>query len=284
MIDETGYLASISADDRSQQAVVNVEKLREQFRNWEDQRALTISGLLDRIDRQQTLAKRTPEATIHTETEGVEIRTVHSAKGLESRIVVVPELNTGFNQRANVDEYGKVYLDEIYDVPFLGLKAPTQTDPFVMKDTLVRDRLKARHQREDRAEQKRLLYVALTGARDHVILSGTNSLTVVEDDVYPKGSNPADASSWRDFVESALFEGVDLSELLVADSLDGELSTSDYQIRLPRRQRSGAERTIQHRRQRRRSIPSPPSDVHGQCNSLRRTTQRSSPGMLTTRA
>ncbi|MFC6784895.1 UvrD-helicase domain-containing protein [Halobaculum halobium] len=233
VIDETGYLASISADDRSQQAVVNVEKLREQFRNWEDQRALTISGLLDRIDRQQTLAKRTPEATIHTETEGVEIRTVHSAKGLESRIVVVPELNTGFNQRANVDEYGKVYLDEIYDVPFLGLKAPTQTDPFVMKDTLVRDRLKARHQREDRAEQKRLLYVALTRARDHVILSGTNSLTVVEDDVYPKGSNPADASSWRDFVESALFEGVDLSELLVADSLDGELSTSDYQIRLP---------------------------------------------------
>jgi len=245
VIDETGYLASVSADDRAQQAVVNVEKLREELRSWEDQRALTISGLLDRIDRQQTLAKRTPEATIHTETKGMEVRTVHSAKGLESRIVVVPELNTNFNQRANVDEYGKVYLDEVDEIPFLGLKAPTQSDTFVTKDTLVRDRLKARSQREDRAEQKRLLYVALTRARDHVILSGTNSLTVIGDDVYPKGSDPCDASSWRDFVEPTLFDGVDLGDLLDGESLNGELSTSEYQIRLPpsSAEWSGSDRT-----------------------------------------
>lgn len=233
IIRETGYLASVSADDRPQQAVVNVEKLREQLRDWEDGHAFTISGLLRRIDHQRELATKTPEATIHTGADGVEIRTVHSAKGLESRIVVVPELNVRFNQRANVDEYGKVYLDQVDGIPFLGLKAPTESDTFVTADTLVRDRLKAHHQREDRAEQKRLLYVALTRARDHLLLSGTNKLAISGEHVFPKGSDPSSASSWRDFVEPVLFEDVELGELLTTPTLTSEFPTSQCQIRLP---------------------------------------------------
>lgn len=233
IIDETGFLAAVSADDRPQQAVVNVEQFREKLRNWEDQRALTISELLDRIDRQRELAKRTPEATIHTASEGVEIRTVHSAKGLENRIIVVPELDVGFNQRANVDDYGKVYLEAVDDVPFLGLKAPTGADTFVQKDTLVRERLKERHRREDRAEQKRLLYVALTRARDHLLMSGTNKLAVEGGDVFPKGATPDDASSWRDFVEPVLFDDIDLGQLIDQSTIGGETASSSYTIRLP---------------------------------------------------
>ena len=89
VIDDTGYLASVSADERGQQAVANVEKFRDQIRTWSENGIHTAAGLLHRIDQQADLDAREGEADIPGDADGVRIMTIHSAKGLEFPIVTV---------------------------------------------------------------------------------------------------------------------------------------------------------------------------------------------------
>jgi ATP-dependent helicase/nuclease subunit A len=175
IIDDTGYIASVGADERPRQAAVNVNKFREQLRAWEEGGVKTVSELLTRIERRKEIESHADEATIPEDADGVQIRTIHSAKGLEFPIVVVPEVGTKFNFQGDVDDYGKVHLDEL-DVgdgdtdPILGLKAPSAEDPYEHDDTLARTILQDHVRMQERAEHKRKLYVATTRARDHLLL------------------------------------------------------------------------------------------------------------------
>nr|WP_256307676.1 hypothetical protein [Halobellus litoreus] len=58
VIDDTGYLASVSADEHGQQAVANVEKFRDQVRTWSENGVHTAAGLRHRIDRQAEIDPR----------------------------------------------------------------------------------------------------------------------------------------------------------------------------------------------------------------------------------
>ncbi|MFC7079427.1 3'-5' exonuclease [Halorussus caseinilyticus] len=49
------------------------------------------------------------QATVPEDNDGVRLRTIHSAKGLEFPIVVVPEVGREFNFGSGVDDDGKVY-------------------------------------------------------------------------------------------------------------------------------------------------------------------------------
>lgn len=215
IIDETGYLASVGADERPQQAVANVQKFREQIRQWEEGGTMTVSTLLTRIDQQRSQDSKVGEATVDGEVEGVQIRTIHSAKGLEFPIVIVPEVGVGFNLGGNVDEWGKLYLDRVNEGvdPVLGLSAPSSDDPFETKQTFARKAVRDAVTKQDLAEQKRLLYVAMTRARDHLLLSGTHPFDSSSEEPQLKDpKDPADARTWRDWLQPILFGEQDVAE------------------------------------------------------------------------
>jgi len=105
------------------------------------------------------------------EVEGaVMIMSIHSAKGLEFPVVVVPSLGKKFNDadiRGELifdDEFGPIY--EFTDVN-KGYARPTY-DYIAAKE-----RMRAR----SRAEELRILYVAFTRAREKLIVSGTADLS-----------------------------------------------------------------------------------------------------------
>jgi ATP-dependent helicase/nuclease subunit A len=248
VIDETGYLASVAGDERPRQAAVNVNQLREQLRSWEEAGVKSPAELVNRIETRRDVEAHAAEATIPEELEGVQLRTVHSAKGLEFNIVVVPELGTEFNFQADVDEYGKAYF-EAFDLDeggertsVLGIKAPTRDDPFTTDDTLVRRVTRDRMKRHERAELKRLLYVAMTRARDHVLLSGLHELEE-PDDVGVLLADPQDsdeANCWRDWLQPILLErdGDEeerdvMVELSRSGVVEARLTDSEYCIRRP---------------------------------------------------
>ena len=246
IIDDTGYIASVGADERPRQAAVNINKFREQVRAWEEGGVKTVSELLTRIERRKEIETHADEATIPEDADGVQIRTIHSAKGLEFPIVVVPEVGTEFNFQGDVDEYGKVYLDELTvgngdTEPVLGMKAPSADDPYDHDDTLARSRLRERVKMQERAELKRLLYVAATRARDHLLFSGIHS--VETDDEGSLGlkdaRDPADARYWRDWLQPILLEDEegDASQTLSAVASTAEHTTelagNQFTIRLP---------------------------------------------------
>jgi ATP-dependent helicase/nuclease subunit A len=94
--------------------------------------------------------------------------TIHSAKGLEWPVVIVPDLSRvppSFSPGLLFDPELGVGLD-------FGDEVGKDADPPVVH-RVIKERLA--HKREE--EDKRLFYVALTRARDHLVLTTTDANT-----------------------------------------------------------------------------------------------------------
>ncbi|WP_323192629.1 UvrD-helicase domain-containing protein [Halostella sp. PRR32] len=239
VIDDTGYLASVSADERGRQAVANVEKFRDQVRTWSENGVYTAAGLLHRIDRQAEIDPREGEADIPGDAEGVRIMTIHSAKGLEFPIVTVPDLGSSLNFGRSVDDYGYVRLvegtDDAPPVPAVG--GPNPSDAFSIEKTAVHEYADRRSRPQERAESKRLLYVACTRTRDHLLLCGTHDIDVDEPGTIELGEPAAfdDADRWRDWLQPVLLDGALVAEAIRDGQARGEMDGASYTVRTPPR-------------------------------------------------
>ncbi|MFT3673784.1 double-strand break repair helicase AddA [Aestuariivirga sp.] len=114
----------------------------------------------------------------------VRIMTVHGAKGLEGNIVILPDA-ADQNPRDTLSLLGVPYTEKNLVLPFFD--APTAIKPAIVdswKDVIA-----------DRGldERKRLLYVAMTRARDELYIGG----------VLGQGKSKVPEESWYDLVERA---------------------------------------------------------------------------------
>jgi len=239
VIDDTGYLASVSADERGRQAVANVEKFRDQVRSWSENGVHTAAGLLHRIDRQAEIDPREGEADIPGDAEGVRIMTIHSAKGLEFPIVTVPDLGSDLNFGRAVDDHGYIRLvdgtDDAPPVPAVG--GPNPDDAFSIEKTAVHEYANRQSLPQERAESKRLLYVACTRTRDHLLLCGTHKIDVDESSTIQLGEPAAfdEADRWRDWLQPALLDGTLLTRAIREGRAHGEIGEASYTIQSPPR-------------------------------------------------
>lgn len=178
IIEDTGFLASLALDERGQQAIANVEKFRDQLRSWNEDGLQTLPEVVDRIEREVELSTREGEAAVPENADGVRIMTVHDAKGLEFPAVFVPGLSTGFNLRPGYGD-GIAEFETIEDpssgdsISLLGIRGRSVDDVFEQQNTICKRRLRFHRKREAIAEEKRILYVAATRARDHLSIIGT---------------------------------------------------------------------------------------------------------------
>ena len=234
VVDDTGYLASVSADERPRQAVANVEKFREQLRGYSDEGVTSLSTLVRRIERRRSLSDREGEATIQGGGDGVRILTVHDAKGMEFPVVVVPGVGHGFNTKAAVGN-GRVEFEQIDGAYAVGLDAPDPDDPFETSTTVAREALKRRRKAEERAEEKRVLYVACTRARDRLLLTGLHDLDSDGDPTMSdvKEADPEEANSWRDWVQPHVLTDDTLAALEEHDRVTGTLGDASFTVSLP---------------------------------------------------
>ncbi|WP_336136435.1 UvrD-helicase domain-containing protein [Natronomonas amylolytica] len=231
IIDDTGYLISIGADDRPQQAIANVEKFREQLRNWEESSARSVTDLIDRIERARDGDADPSEATVPGDVEGVQLRTIHSAKGLEFPIVLIPEITRQFNMRSSLS---KAHIERIDDDPVIGMKAPSAGNAYRSTNTATYLHVRTHHRRRERAEQRRLLYVAATRARDHLLLSGTHGVDTETASGLSKVGDWDEAWHWSDWVQPTMLDVPDLVTHLGRDgTLETTLGEGPYSIRRP---------------------------------------------------
>ncbi|MDG5761789.1 UvrD-helicase domain-containing protein [Natronococcus sp. A-GB1] len=239
VIDDTGYLASVSADERGKQAVANVEKFRDQIRSWSENGVHTAAGLLHRIDQQAEVNPREGEADIPGDTEGVRLMTIHAAKGLEFPIVTVPDLGTSLTFGRSIDDHGYVRLvDGSEDIPPLpAVGGPDPDDAFSVEKTAAHEYADRISRPQDRAEAKRLLYVACTRARDRLLLCGTHDIELEEEDGITLGEPEAfdEAGRWRDWLQPVLFDD-DLATAAFRDgNATGQIGDATYTVRSPSR-------------------------------------------------
>ena len=228
IIDDTGYLASIGADERPHQAVANVEKFRERLRSWEDATALSLSSVIERIETERAGETDPAEAAIPGDIDGVQLRTIHGSKGLQFPVVIIPELGRKFNLRSNLPS---AYLEEIHGEPIVGLKTPDPEASFSTVSSPAYLSARERMRDESRAEEKRVLYVAMTRARDHLLLSGLHE---AKDGRLDSAKKPAEASRFTDWLQPVLLGDTSVLETLRdSPSSEATLVETPYRVARP---------------------------------------------------
>ncbi|NPC85561.1 UvrD-helicase domain-containing protein, partial [Pyxidicoccus fallax] len=164
-LDVTGYREALAGSPYAEQASANVEKLLS-LASRRDERG--TGGCVAFARELRMLAENDPtEAQADLLDAGdpraVQLLTIHRAKGLEWPIVVVPAL--GGRRRTTS---ARAHFERSHGIA-LRPWVPESLDGYTSKRfEAVKAELKAR---ED-AEYRRLLYVALTRARDMLVLSG----------------------------------------------------------------------------------------------------------------
>ena len=185
IIAETG--AYVLFGKRNPQAVFNIDKLLDTAREFDRRGYTTLQDFVEWVKhfRQTEQREATSDMNLPGFRGSVSILTVHKAKGLEYPIVLLP----GMNQPARSLTLGpEVLIDEVNGKRRIAIGR--------VENPVYEELWKGEHgEREELCrEHQRLLYVAMTRARDHLIMLGT--LT--------HGRNPVNRNTWLDFLQQSL--------------------------------------------------------------------------------
>jgi ATP-dependent helicase/nuclease subunit A len=150
-----------AASGHGEQAVMNVWKLRDLMAAEAAMPHLSFSGWVDRLVDCLMTHPPEPEAALAEETlDAVRVLSIHKAKGLEFPVVVLPGLH---QKSAGLDRGAELTVDWMSGV-YGCMFPPTWNAGQVL--------LWEKERIREKAEQRRVMYVGMTRARDRLILSG----------------------------------------------------------------------------------------------------------------
>ncbi|MFC4403208.1 helicase-exonuclease AddAB subunit AddA [Gracilibacillus xinjiangensis] len=164
---ETGYYDFVGGIPGGRQRQANLRALYDRAKGYESTSFRGLFRFLRFIERMEEKGEDLGAAKALGEQEDVvKIMTIHKSKGLEFPLVIVGAMNKQFNQQ---DLREKYLLHKE-----LGF-ASKYIDPEkrIMYPTLIYHAIKKEMHRELLAEEMRVLYVALTRAREKLVLVGT---------------------------------------------------------------------------------------------------------------
>ncbi len=169
VLDDTGYYNYVGVMPIGKVRQANIAVLKDKAVKFEE---TTYKGLFHFIKYMEKLQKAgvsTQEAKLLSENDDVvRIMTIHKSKGLEFPIVFVSMLGKQFNRE---DEKRPLILHQEMGLGpyYVDLENRTKTG------TIIRSAISRKIYTENMSEELRNLYVALTRAREKLILTGTVS-------------------------------------------------------------------------------------------------------------
>ena len=171
VMEKTGYRLYITAMPGGAQRAANLDMLTERAAAFEGTSYKGLFNFIRYIEQLKKYDVDYGEAGIMDEQENtVRIMSIHKSKGLEFPVVFVAGLGKNFNTQ---DLKGSVLLHSEWGagLDLIDLKRRTKTPTFLKK--MIRERTVL----ENLAEEMRVLYVALTRAKEKLIMAGTAEFT-----------------------------------------------------------------------------------------------------------
>lgn len=164
---ETAYYDYVGAMPQGAQRQANLRLLFQRARQFENTSLKGLFNFVRFIDRMKRSNGDYGSAKTLGENENlVRIMSIHKSKGLEFPVVVLANSGKGFNQG---DLRQPILLHES-----LGM-GPLYVDPLrgITSTHLVREAIKEKLAMENLSEEMRILYVAMTRAKEKLIITGT---------------------------------------------------------------------------------------------------------------
>jgi ATP-dependent helicase/nuclease subunit A len=163
VVDATGYDLHVLTLQGGARRLANIHKLLRLAADFERDRGRDVRGLADLATAELEAEARETDAPVELgDVKAVRLMSVHAAKGLEFEVVCIADL--GRQRPADGDEDLLVFEDEV-GLRLVGLDGTSE--PALAYERL-RDRARGRAAREE----ERVMYVALTRARERLIVSG----------------------------------------------------------------------------------------------------------------
>ena len=208
-LDATGYREHVLALDWGERRLANVHKLLRLARRFEASEGRDLRAFLDHVAYLERAARVEPDAPVEgVEPDAVRLMTVHASKGLEFPVVCLADLGRQPNARTP---------DLLLDGERIGVRL-MRLDGERSTPALAYDELCAERRRAEAEEEDRILYVAMTRARELLVLSGA-----VDFDRWPKRGPSGTPISWLGPVLSET-----LPQLLAArEAVQGDLDIGD---------------------------------------------------------
>lgn len=152
-----------AASLHGEQAVANLLKVQQMAGFLSDRPALTLNGFVEEMIRRLEEQPQESEGALAEDSlEAVHVLTIHKAKGLEFPIVILPGLHQGTRGQGSSSLIGHDWSSGLYGLWLADSRAQT------FGSVLVQTKQRAREE----AEQRRVLYVGMTRAKDRLLLSG----------------------------------------------------------------------------------------------------------------
>jgi ATP-dependent helicase/nuclease subunit A len=180
IVSEHDYDLAVLARWDGRRRYANLRKLARLARSYEELRGPDVEGFVQFVRDQEAVGARELEAVAEEEGgNAVRLLTIHAAKGLEFKVVVVADAG---RDKAPPASHEILALSD-------GRFGFRVADPITSKPrgAYAYDAVQEARKAEDRAERLRLYYVAMTRAIDRLIISGSIDPERTADDTTPIG-------------------------------------------------------------------------------------------------
>lgn len=197
LYDDTAYVDFVGAMPGGDVRQANLKALYDRARQYEEAGFRGLFRYLQLMDKMKEDGLDLAPAKVVSEKEDVvRVMSIHKSKGLEFPVVFVADMGKAFNRRDTQDQI--LFHNRLG----IGLK---QYDPEwrISYPTLIWSGIAAQLRWEGTAEEERILYVAMTRARDQLILTGHSSHIDRDWQRWTSHLNPAQAKSYFDWVMPA---------------------------------------------------------------------------------
>ena len=160
----SGYESHVLSLPWGERRVANIHKLLRLARRFEAAEGRDLRGFLDHVAQRRVHAESSePHAPTGSEPDAVRLMTIHAAKGLEFPVVCLADLG----------RMGTGTLpDLLVDGERVGLRL-ARLDGSAAMACLRYEELSEERRSAEAAEEERILYVAMTRARERLLLSGS---------------------------------------------------------------------------------------------------------------
>jgi len=166
-----GWYGTIAGSQSKAQVAANLQKLKQYAADFEKRGYKTLYDFVNEINLISKEDITDSEAVFITDDDAVNIMTIHAAKGLEFPVVALYDTNSAIKQRPGLfvdEELGFGFSVPVYDSDLQYYKYhetplyQTASEKLILKE---------------KAESKRLLYVALTRAKERLVICATENAT-----------------------------------------------------------------------------------------------------------
>ncbi len=171
---EHDYDLAVLARWDGRRRYANIRKLARLARSYEELRGRDIEGFLRFVRDQDAVGAKELEAVAEEEgADAVRLLTIHAAKGLEFKVVVVAD--AGRDRAAPSPDEILALSDGRFGFRIVDPATSARRPAFAYED------VKRSREAEERAERLRLYYVAMTRAIDRLIVAGSVDFAKIDE-------------------------------------------------------------------------------------------------------